>query len=102
MRVLQTHPWPGNVRELENVLHRAIIMSTGSTLSITDAFLSAFEPASVDESARLVDVERRHIARVLQTSRWRIEGAGGAAQILGLKPSTLRSRMMRLGIVRAR
>jgi formate hydrogenlyase transcriptional activator len=102
MRVLETYAWPGNVRELENVLHRAIIMSPGSILSIADASLSAFEPVAIDESARLVDVERRHIARVLQTSRWRIEGAGGAAQILGLKPSTLRSRMMRLGIARVR
>jgi len=102
MRVLETYSWPGNVRELENVLHRAIIMSPGSVLSIADASMSAFEPVAIDESARLVDVERRHIATVLQASRWRIEGAGGAAQILGLKPSTLRSRMMRLGIARAR
>jgi transcriptional regulator with GAF, ATPase, and Fis domain len=62
----------------------------------------ALEPPPIDQNARLVDVERRHIARILQASRGRIEGSGGAAQILGLKPSTLRSRMSRLGISRAR
>ncbi|HEY1912439.1 MAG TPA: sigma 54-interacting transcriptional regulator [Vicinamibacterales bacterium] len=102
MRVLEEYHWPGNVRELENVLQCAMIVCMGSTLSIADLSLSALEPPPIDESARLVDVERRHIARVLQGSRWRIEGAGGAAQILGLKPSTLRSRMSRLGIARGR
>jgi formate hydrogenlyase transcriptional activator len=102
MRVLEDYHWPGNVRELENVLHCAIIVCQGSSLSAADVSLSALEPPPIDQSATLVDVERRHIARVLQASRWRIEGPGGAAQILGLKPSTLRSRMSRLGIARAR
>jgi transcriptional regulator with GAF, ATPase, and Fis domain len=102
MRVLEDYHWPGNVRELENVLHCAIIVCQGSCLSVDDVSLLALEPPPIDQNARLVDVERRHIARILQASRGRIEGSGGAAQILGLKPSTLRSRMSRLGISRAR
>jgi transcriptional regulator with GAF, ATPase, and Fis domain len=58
--------------------------------------------AAVPETGTLIDVERRHIVRVLSGVRWRIEGAGGGAQILGLKPSTLRSRMVKLGIERPR
>ena len=102
MRALEDYHWPGNVRELENVLQCAIILCQSSTLSIADVSFSALEPPPIDESARLVDVERHHIARVLRASRWRIEGPGGAAHILGMKPSTLRSRMSRLGIARAR
>jgi formate hydrogenlyase transcriptional activator len=56
----------------------------------------------VGENVTLVEIERRHIGNVLQTTQWRIEGQGGAAHILGMKPSTLRSRMVKLGIVRAR
>jgi len=63
----------------------------------------ARRPRSVDvRFADAVEVERRHIDNVLQTTQWRIEGPGGAAHILGMKPSTLRSRMAKLGIVRGR
>ena len=100
MRALQAHGWPGNVRELENVLQRALILSKGSTLSLGDAWLPVLDAPPDGESARLTDIERRHIVRVLSGTRWRIEGAGGAAQVLGLKPSTLRSRMLKLGVAR--
>jgi transcriptional regulator with GAF, ATPase, and Fis domain len=102
MRVFQDYDWPGNVRELENVIQRAIILSAGSTLSLGDAWTPALEPVPIGGNVTLIEVERRHISAVLQTSAWRIEGAGGAAHILGMKPSTLRSRMARLGIARAR
>jgi formate hydrogenlyase transcriptional activator len=102
MSALQSHDWPGNVRELENVLQRAIILARGNTLAAVDAGVSPIESMTAPESATLTEIERRHIVRVLSGARWRIEGSGGAAQVLGLKPSTLRSRMMKLGIARPR
>ena len=100
MRALQAHEWAGNVRELENVLQRAMILSKGNALSLGDAWLPLPETAAEGGSATLFDIERRHIVRVLSGARWRIEGAGGAAQVLGMKPSTLRSRMLKLGVSR--
>ena len=103
MAALQSHDWPGNIRELENVLQRAIILSKNGVLTSREMWLPAPETAAPSpESGTLVDVERRHIVQVLSGVRWRIEGAGGGAQILGLKPSTLRSRMAKLGIERPR
>jgi transcriptional regulator with GAF, ATPase, and Fis domain len=90
------------VRELENVLQRAIILSRESVLSGIDLSASNLDAASTPENSTLTEVERRHIVRVLSATRWRIEGSAGAAQVLGLKPSTLRSRMMKLGIARPR
>jgi transcriptional regulator with GAF, ATPase, and Fis domain len=101
MGALQAHDWPGNVRELENVLQRAIILSKNGVLTAREMWLPAPE-TSAPETGTLVDVERRHIVRVLSGVRWRIEGVGGGAQILGLKPSTLRSRMAKLRIERPR
>ncbi len=99
---LLAYDWPGNVRELENVLERAIITTPDSTLRLLDPIVS--EPIDVPGSsaATMVDVERAHILRTLQCSSWRIEGPRGAANVLGMKSSTLRSRMRRLGILRAR
>jgi formate hydrogenlyase transcriptional activator len=102
METLRLHDWPGNIRELENVLQRALIVSRGGTLTLSDAWQPMFESSCGGGAATLTDVERRHIARVLGDVRWRIEGSGGAAQVLGLKPSTLRSRMLKLGITRPR
>ena len=102
MEALRNHDWPGNVRELENVVQRALIVSRGSTLSLNEAWQPALETPVASASATLTDVERRHIVRILDDVRWRIEGAGGAAQILGMKPSTLRSRMLKLGVARPR
>jgi formate hydrogenlyase transcriptional activator len=102
MEILTQHDWPGNIRELENVLQRAIILSPGTTLVLQDAWMPAAEPGSGSCGATLAEVERRHIQSVLETTRWRIEGPAGAARMLGLKPSTLRSRMAKQGIVRPR
>jgi transcriptional regulator with GAF, ATPase, and Fis domain len=104
MRALESYDWPGNVRELENVLQRAIILSAGGVLGLTDSWYPATDhiPSYTNGSGTLIEVERRHIVRVLEGCRWRIEGAGGSAQVLGLKPSTLRSRMLKLGIARPR
>ncbi len=100
MRLLETYDWPGNVRELENVIQRAIILTNGPVLSIGDAWLPPRERLPIGEALPLLELERRHIMNVLQTAGWRIEGASGAARILGMKPSTLRHRMGKLGIVR--
>jgi transcriptional regulator with GAF, ATPase, and Fis domain len=99
LQTLETYDWPGNVRELENVIQRAIIQSAGNTLELRDAWMPE---ATSGGGTTLVEVERRHILHILETCRWRIEGPGGAAQMLALKSSTLRSRMLKLGIARPR
>ena len=98
---LQAYDWPGNVRELENVLERAVITATDGLLRLAEP-LHRPEVPSYERPASdaLADVERAHIFRILCAKRWRIEGDGGAAATLGLKPSTLRSRMRKLRIAR--
>jgi formate hydrogenlyase transcriptional activator len=97
MTELQRYSWPGNIRELRNVVERALIVAAGPQLVIT---LPPRTPAAVKVSDRLADVEREHIRAVLETSGWRIRGAGGAADRLGLKPTTLETRMNKLGLKR--
>ena len=92
---LQCHDWPGNVRELRNVVERAMILCTGPTLRIEPAGSATAEDDAV---MSLDEVQRRHITRALEAAEGRISGPGGAAELLGLNRSTLRSRMQRLGI----
>jgi transcriptional regulator with GAF, ATPase, and Fis domain len=102
MERLQAYPWPGNIRELENVVERALILSPGTTLQLDESFASPESGSSKSAANRsMEDVERAHLTAVLEEKSWRIEGAGNAAGTLGLKPSTLRSRMRKLGIRRA-
>jgi transcriptional regulator with GAF, ATPase, and Fis domain len=101
---LQRRLWPGNVRELENVIERAMIASTGEVLQLdeptaTDAWPGATPDA---ESGTLDSVQRTHIEAVLERCGWRINGPGNAAERLGLHPNTLRFRMKKLGIARAK
>jgi formate hydrogenlyase transcriptional activator len=100
---LSAYDWPGNVRELENVLERAVITSADRTLRLAEPLSRQMmvEAGPFAAHIALADVERAHIIRILQTRGWRIEGTRGAAAALGLKPSTLRSRMRKLGIHRA-
>ena len=98
MDALQRHHWPGNVRELRNTIERAMIMTPGPTLHVELPHALAAMPVTDPKS--LEDVEREHILRVLHDVGWRVGGAGGAAAILGLKRSTLQSRMAKLGIRR--
>ena len=95
---LQSYDWPGNVRELEGVLERAIIVSKGATLTLTEDFRDSGPTETPPDPSRLEDVERDHILRVLAECRGVIKGTGNAAERLGLKPSTLRDRMKKLGI----
>ncbi len=100
MAAFESYPWPGNVRELENVVERAVILSGDTPVEISELLDQApAEPPSAD-SLRLEDVERDHIRRVLEEHGWRIEGRRGAAAALDLNPSTLRSRLRKLGIER--
>ena len=99
---LVAYDWPGNVRELENVLERAVITTPDSTLNLLEPPVSESLDALPDApTSMLVDVERAHILRVLHATGWKIEGGRGAALTLGLKPSTLRSRMRKLGVSRS-
>jgi transcriptional regulator with GAF, ATPase, and Fis domain len=97
MEALQRYTWPGNVRELRNVIEHAMIISIGKSLEVHIPALSAEEPAT---SQALEDIERKHILSVLEKTRWRLTGEGGAAEQLGLKRTTLQSRMKKLGITR--
>ncbi len=97
MEEMQRYPWPGNVRELRNVIERAMILSNGSTLK---AEVPSIVGASSAPSMTLTEVEKRHILDVLNKTTWRIRGKNGAAEVLGLKPTTLESRMVKLGIER--
>ncbi len=97
---LTAYRWPGNVRELVNALERATILARGSHLHVAVEVGEAPPPPAVEEAplATLEEVERAHIDRVVRACGGRIHGAGGAAELLGLNPSTLRSRMKRLGL----
>jgi transcriptional regulator with GAF, ATPase, and Fis domain len=104
MSALVAYDWPGNVRELENVIERAVIISAGPALQLAEPLELHGGGAGGPDSAvdeRLVGVERQHIVTILERTGWTIEGAKGAAAILGLNASTLRSRMQRLGIKRS-
>lgn len=101
MERLKKYTWPGNVRELQNMIERAVIVATGPKLSIETLPDMAFHMNSkVSVPSTLEEVERTHILRVLEDSAWVVSGDRGAATILGLHPSTLHSRMHKLGIRR--
>jgi formate hydrogenlyase transcriptional activator len=89
------------VRELENVVERALIMTSGTTLAADPAFLQA-APAlpAVAPKASLAEAERAHIRAVLDACAWKVSGKGNAAERLGLNRSTLQFRMKKLGITR--
>ena len=95
MERLQRHSWPGNVRELRNVIERALILSPGPTLRVDLPSSSSLED---DVLLSMDEVQRRHIIKALEAAGGRIRGSGGAAELLGVKPTTLRSRMQRLGL----
>ncbi len=98
---LATYPWPGNVRELENVLERAVILAAGPMLEVDPEILEhATSEADARASGSLEEIEKGHILKVLGQTRWVIEGPRGAADMLGLHPNTLRSRLKKLGLSR--
>jgi len=101
IKQLSQYPWPGNIRELQNVIERAVILSTSSIVDIDPQFLSLPQLRTQEShSINLQDVERRHVLHVLDQTNWRIYGPRGAAEQLGVNPSTLRSRLKKLGLKR--
>ncbi len=98
MAALQSYSWPGNVRELRNLVEHAMILSRGKTLDMEVPQRASSEALM---AGNLKDMERIHLAAVLKKTGWRISGPGGAAEILGLKRTTLLSKMKKLGITRS-
>jgi transcriptional regulator with GAF, ATPase, and Fis domain len=100
MQTLVKWRWPGNVRELENFIERSVILTQGSVLRAPLAELVGVEEPAESRSSNLEAAEREHILRVLRECRGMIGGANGAAERLGLKRTTLNSKMKKLGIMR--
>ena len=101
MSAFESYPWPGNIRELQNVIERAMILSHGNTLCVDTSFhVSRSEVESTNEGGTLDEAKRNHIIKILDKCGWKISGKGNAADQLGVKPSTLRFRMGKLGIRR--
>jgi formate hydrogenlyase transcriptional activator len=97
MAAYQQYLWPGNVRELMNAVERSVILTQGTVLN---AYVPVDTSATPRQVLPLAEMERKHMLEALEMTRWRVRGQGGAAQILGLKPTTLESRMAKLGIRR--
>ncbi len=102
MRTLQDYDWPGNVRELENIIERSVILSKGVRLEVGNWFPKKENTENQKTFSTLHEMERDYIVKVLQNSKWKVSGKNGAAEILGLKPTTLEARMKKLGIERSR
>jgi formate hydrogenlyase transcriptional activator len=97
MDTLVCYSWPGNIRELRNVIERAMILTTDSKLKIE---IPNGTNGKADQRFSISDVERKHFLSVLEMTGWRVRGKNGAAEVLGLKPTTLTSRLAKLGIKR--
>lgn len=100
MSALTRYGWPGNVRELENLIERAVILSHGTDLHVPPAELKAPAGLAPQTATTLEAAEREHILHALQAARWVIGGPNGAAARLGMKRTTLQSKMRKLGISR--
>lgn len=103
---MQTYNWPGNIRELKNVIERSVILCHSDTLELDLPETARKMPkdaqlAEAGSAQNLNEVEKAHILQVLNSTFWRVRGPGGAAELLGLKPTTLESRMAKLGIKRS-
>jgi len=102
MAALSRYDWPGNIRELENFIERAVILTRGATLAVPVAELKSTRSGRGDQDrfATLEDAERQHIRNALQQANWLVGGPSGAAARLGMKRTTLQSKMVKLGIER--
>jgi len=99
---LQRYHWPGNIRELENIIERAVILSSGVELELPLSELKPARSTAATPVSTLEDAERKHILSALEQADWVIGGPQGAAARLGMKRTTLHSRMQKLGISRQR
>jgi PAS domain S-box-containing protein len=95
MDLLKEHSWPGNIRELRNVIEHSVILTAGDTLKVT---IIGESPTREAQPMTLAEAERQHILKTLEGTSWRIKGPHGAAVRLDMQPSTLYSRMQKLGI----
>jgi formate hydrogenlyase transcriptional activator len=102
MNALEAHDWPGNVRELQHVIERAVILTRGAEVAFDAGILDPAPggPPGPPPIETLEAAERAHILKALEACRWRVSGKGGAAELLGLRPSTLDFRMKKLAITR--
>lgn len=100
MATLRQYPWPGNIRELEHVIERAVILTEGSSLEPIELSAGGRGGGASQSVTTLEERERLHIVEVLEQTGWRVSGKAGAAELLGLKPTTLEARMKKLGIAR--
>ena len=100
METLVNYSWPGNIRELRNIIERSVILTSGKRLAIPKDDLRESRSPAPSPVITMEDAERRHIMDALDASNWVVGGPGGAASMLGLKRSTLQSRMQKLGIMR--
>ena len=100
MEELIQYNWPGNIRELENVIERAVIVSSSGKLTLENSLKNTKNNQNNNGAKTLEELEKLHISKILETTDWRVSGEKGAAKILGLKPTTLEYRMRKLGIVR--
>ena len=98
---LTAYSWPGNVRELQNVIERAIILCQGPDLELGEWPPRTMGASRSPRGSTLEEIERLHIMEILDQTKWQVSGDKGAARILGLKPTTLESRMKKLGIKRS-
>jgi len=101
MRELVNYTWPGNVRELLNILERSVLTSPDSVLVLPETLHGSDDPVPVDHSGPLLTLEqheREYVAQILRVTKGQVAGPGGAAEILGVNPSTLRSRLKKLGL----
>jgi formate hydrogenlyase transcriptional activator len=94
----QAYHWPGNIRELENEVERAVILSPGNQLYLGDWLTKNVKSLGKPSIPDLDELQKEHIIHVLQLTNGKVKGEAGAAKILGLKPSTLISRMKKLGV----
>jgi len=100
LEMLSRYDWPGNIRELENLVERSVILTHGTDLQVPISELQTESRSSVASTATLEDVEREQILRALHEAKWVVGGPAGAAARLGIKRTTLQSKMQKLGITR--
>ena len=97
LKTLVEHPWPGNIRELRNIVERAMIISNDKILRVD---VPTFKKKQKFDITNLDEINIQHISQILELTNWKVSGKNGAAELLGIKPTTLEARMLRLGIKR--
>lgn len=100
LEILSHYAWPGNVRELENLVERSVILTQGTDLQVPISELQTTSDSTSSSMTALEEAERDHILRALQEAKWVVGGASGAAARLGVKRTTLQSKMQKFGIIR--